>query len=1453
MPKSRFLFLILSLVITYAGIHIPGLLYAQVTTKWTGGGAAGDWNDAANWTIGVPGGVDHAIIDASVNDPVLTSAAVTNDLTVNGGAVLTVNGQQVSINGDLTVILSNTSGDGLILTNPADEVIVVGNAHFTTLNANGSASSVGNFSDGVLRVQGNFTQTRVGASSGLNVFVSTGTKVVLDGTSPQTMSFFEAGVANSRLHDIDVENTAGVTFNTSVFIDGQLSLADGVTLSQASNLSTYFATRLPIIAPSATYSVFNTRTSGPVVMTGAVNMPESISSLFVEQSNTLTLAGNSLEVGGGLTVTLSNTTGDGLIMTDPSDVLTVNGDALFTTESQHGSASSVGNFTDGTIRFRGNFTQTKVGASSGLSSFASTGTRAIFDGPTPQTIFSADAGLGTSHFADVDIDNASGVSFISSAAASGTVSVIDGIASSTTGTVTIDGDLVDVAGGRWQVLSTDFSGATVSLPATLTTDATFSGGGVLSNGFAITGDIIVAPDGRLELDANTVDATGDLTVTISNTPGDGLIMNHNADVLNIGGNALFTTVSQHGSAASDGNFTHGVLRVRGNFTQTKSGASAGPNVFVSTGTRVVFDGSGPQAVSFFQAGSANSRLDDVDIENTSGVTFNTSVYVMGQLTMTDGASLSQVNPLSTFFGTLMPIVPPSATYAVSNSHTIGSVVLDHSLSMVEPENNLFVEPNSTLTLDGHTMDIGGDLTVTISNTVGDGLIMTDPNDEFTVNGDALFTTVNDHGSAFSDASFTDGTLRIRGHFTQTRSGASASLNSFVSTGTRVTFDGTGTQNVFVANPGVSSSRFHDLSIENTSPSSFVLLTPMLVAGQLISPPEVRPIVVGNGMALTVNGGLDVDDLILDDVAITVNGGVIDRFNHVTFQNYSQTDVQFVINHTDMNATFVGLEFLTEPAFEEGPVGFYLSANDTDGAFPATLTLLNSNPVDGSGFTDMSGGFVVDWSSALYAVDDFVSTLEDTSVTISVLSNDMNPLSGTLTVTGSTNGANGSIVLEPGLTEITYHPDPDFNGTDTFTYTVSDGNTSDSGLVTVTVVSDQDPILQADPIALAFGPAALGSSVIRSLIVKNIGTDALHVTDINHTVLAVTDTMFSLAPGDSLEVEVTFSPGSIGPLDGDIEILSNDPAAPTFLVAVTGAGTPVGDVTGDEIVNILDIISLVNVLIGEQDAPDPGSSAYLRLDINGDGDLNVLDVVTLINIILDEPLMKVVAAPLGPVSLEIGPGTSPQDHLVQLPLHFVNDGPIAGLQFSLRYDKSLIQFGSPEPAERLQDMQWTYQNLGGLLHFIIYSTEGGHVDAGTGPLFYLPVSQQSDGADAEVSIENVVAADQSGHSVSVLQTGAHRLASLPATFELKPNRPNPFNPTTSISYDVPKQTRIRITVYNLLGQTVTRIVDEVQPPGRYTAVWNGHNSEGHQVASGVYIYRMSSGTGYTQSRRMLLLK
>ena len=95
--------------------------------------------------------------------------------------------------------------------------------------------------------------------------------------------------------------------------------------------------------------------------------------------------------------------------------------------------------------------------------------------------------------------------------------------------------------------------------------------------------------------------------------------------------------------------------------------------------------------------------------------------------------------------------------------------------------------------------------------------------------------------------------------------------------------------------------------------------------------------------------------------------------------------------------------------------------------------------------------------------------------------------------------------------------------------------------------------------------------------------------------------------------------------------------------------------------------------------------------------------------------------------------------------------------------------------------------------------------------------------------------------------------LPNSFARHHARPNPFNPSTTIAYEVPEQTHITLTIYNLLGQEVERLMDQVQAAGRYEVVWQGNNSRGEGVASGIYLYRIASGSGYTDTKRMTLLK
>ena len=85
-----------------------------------------------------------------------------------------------------------------------------------------------------------------------------------------------------------------------------------------------------------------------------------------------------------------------------------------------------------------------------------------------------------------------------------------------------------------------------------------------------------------------------------------------------------------------------------------------------------------------------------------------------------------------------------------------------------------------------------------------------------------------------------------------------------------------------------------------------------------------------------------------------------------------------------------------------------------------------------------------------------------------------------------------------------------------------------------------------------------------------------------------------------------------------------------------------------------------------------------------------------------------------------------------------------------------------------------------------------------------------------------------------------------------NYPNPFNPTTTIAFNLVKTSKVTIEVYNLTGKKVRTLVNEVRPAGDNTVVWNGANDNGKTVASGIYLYKIKNGK-YTSTKKMILMK
>jgi hypothetical protein len=95
--------------------------------------------------------------------------------------------------------------------------------------------------------------------------------------------------------------------------------------------------------------------------------------------------------------------------------------------------------------------------------------------------------------------------------------------------------------------------------------------------------------------------------------------------------------------------------------------------------------------------------------------------------------------------------------------------------------------------------------------------------------------------------------------------------------------------------------------------------------------------------------------------------------------------------------------------------------------------------------------------------------------------------------------------------------------------------------------------------------------------------------------------------------------------------------------------------------------------------------------------------------------------------------------------------------------------------------------------------------------------------------------------------------VPNTFVLDQNYPNPFNPTTLISFDLPQfQNDVKLTVYNLLGHRVAELYNGSANPGRFQVEWNGLDSYGQTVASGMYFYELKTGD-FTARKKMILLR
>ena len=263
-----------------------------------------------------------------------------------------------------------------------------------------------------------------------------------------------------------------------------------------------------------------------------------------------------------------------------------------------------------------------------------------------------------------------------------------------------------------------------------------------------------------------------------------------------------------------------------------------------------------------------------------------------------------------------------------------------------------------------------------------------------------------------------------------------------------------------------------------------------------------------------------------------------------------------------------------------------------------------------------------------------------------------------------------------------------------------------------------------------------------------------------------------------------------------------------------------DLNSDTETDIRDIVLLISELVsrpGHELPVDDQSQAFQIRDGNDNELLEVGDAIAMVNKILRLPSVKAVAGG-APAGVSFGALTSLSDGRMALPV-IVDGAGIAGLQASFTFDPAKVQIGAPVSlsAGLLLDSQ----TKDGVLNVIAISLNAQGLSAAGPSVFYLPVIFLAE--DGLISLSALSLADRGANLVSlnpgVVGQTISKQGAAPKSFSLGGARPNPFNPSTGIAYEVPAQAHITLTVYNLLGQEIVTLVNQVQAAGRYEVTWN----------------------------------
>ncbi len=251
----------------------------------------------------------------------------------------------------------------------------------------------------------------------------------------------------------------------------------------------------------------------------------------------------------------------------------------------------------------------------------------------------------------------------------------------------------------------------------------------------------------------------------------------------------------------------------------------------------------------------------------------------------------------------------------------------------------------------------------------------------------------------------------------------------------------------------------------------------------------------------------------------------------------------------------------------------------------------------------------------------------------------------------------------------------------------------------------------------------------------------------------------------------------------------------------------GDTNNDDEINVLDIVAIINHILGVVSLDELG---MLAGDLNGDSNIDVLDIVAIVNIILGNGRDAAMDA------------TSVKFIKSESGLSMESNGYVGAVEMTLTHDSNFeIKLSANTGIENL----YGYNTTGNTTKIVVVTPLDG--------IFF----ETSD----QFSISEVVVANSNSYVSSEIVD----------SYAVATNYPNPFNPSTTISYELIGSSNVSISIYNVMGQKIATLVNEFKASGSYSVVWDGMNSNGVEMPSGVYLMKLDTDTNSITNKLSLL--